>query len=232
MLPEELARIEEYLAQGGRMLVLLPSGSNPRETGLEQVLAKWGVGIGNQAIVDPQNSRWGSDVIISAFTKHPVTNPLLTSWLFLVQPRPVGKLPSQSADAPKVDEIAFTSANAYLTGENARKRMLPVMAAVEKGPVKGVITPRGSTRIIVTGDSTFLANRQLDLGGNRDFAGFAVNWLLDRTQLIEGVGPRPVTEYRLVMTRSQMQAAQWLLLAGMPGVSLALGGLVWLRRRK
>jgi len=67
---------------------------------------------------------------------------------------------------------------------------------------------------------------------NRDFVGYAVNWLLDRTQLLEELGPRPITEYRLVMTKSQLQTAQWILLAGMPGAVLLFGGLVWLRRRK
>jgi LPXTG-motif cell wall-anchored protein len=33
------------------------------------------------------------------------------------------------------------------------------------------------------------------------------------------------------MSHSQWQKAQWLLLAGFPGSVLALGGLVWLRRR-
>lgn len=77
----------------------------------------------------------------------------------------------------------------------------------------------------------FLGNRQLDLLANRDFAGLAANWLLDRTQLLEGLGPRPVSEYRLVMTKKQLQSAQWILLGAMPGGVLVLGTLVWLRRR-
>ena len=31
----------------------------------------------------------------------------------------------------------------------------------------------------------------IDAAANRDFAGYAVNWLLDRTVLLEGIGPRP-----------------------------------------
>ena len=72
----------------------------------------------------------------------------------------------------------------------------------------------------------------IDSAANRDFAGFAVNWLLDRPQLVEGIGARPVNEYRLVMTNSQLQSAQWVLLGGMPGAVLLLGGMVWFRRRR
>jgi hypothetical protein len=86
--------------------------------------------------------------------------------------------------------------------------------------------------MLVVGDSIFLANRQLDSAANRDFAGYAANWLLDRTQLLEGVGPRQVTEYKLIMSRSQLLRVQWLLLGGMPGAVLLVGSLVWLRRRR
>lgn len=235
-IPEpELQRIDEYLAQGGRLLALFNAASLNRATGLEAILAKWGVAVGNNVVVDPEHSQFGSDVIVSAFTanKHPVTNPLLGGGLYLVQPRTISKLSTENpiADAPKVEELAFSGQNAFLLGDPGRKRLFPVMAAVEHSGVKGIITERGHTRMLIVGDSVFLANRQLDLLGNRDFAGYAANWLLDRTQLVEGVGPRLVKEYRLVMTNAQLQAAQWLLLAGMPGCVLALGALVWFRRR-
>ena len=57
------------------------------------------------------------------------------------------------------------------------------------------------------------------------------NWLLDRTPLIQ-IGPRPVNEYSLLMTQTQLQSTELTLLAGMPGGVLFLGLLVWLRRRR
>ena len=86
--------------------------------------------------------------------------------------------------------------------------------------------------MIVVGDSFFLGNRQIESGANRDFAGYAANWLLDRTVLLEGIGPRPVTEFRLTMTRAQLKNVRWLLLGALPGGVLAFGWLVWLMRRK
>ena len=60
----------------------------------------------------------------------------------------------------------------------------------------------------------------------------AVNWLLDRPVLLNGIGPSPVTDFRLLMTKAQVRNVRWLLLAALPAAILALGGLVWLRRRK
>jgi hypothetical protein len=106
------------------------------------------------------------------------------------------------------------------------------MVAVEQKSVLGVANSRGATRMIVAGDSFFLDNQWIVAAANRDFAGYAVNWLLDRTMLLEGIGPRPVTEFRLTMTQSQQKTVRWLLLGALPGAVLLFGGLVWLARRK
>ena len=77
----------------------------------------------------------------------------------------------------------------------------------------------------------FLSNAHLGASGNEEFARSAVNWLLDQTHLLQGVGPQSVNEYRLVMTQAQLYSVRWLFLAGMPGAILLVGGLVWFRRR-
>ena len=108
------------------------------------------------------------------------------------------------ADAPKVEELAFSGPESTLMGDPAAApRSYPLMVAVEQTPVPGVANTRGTTRMIVVGDSFFLGNRQIESGANRDFAGYAANWLLDRTVLLDGIGPRPVKEFRLTMTRDQ-----------------------------
>ena len=110
---------------------------------------------------------------------------------------------------------------------------MPLMVAVERDTTKSVVPQRGSMRILAVGDSLFLDNQVIDfVDPNRDFAGYAVNWLLDRSALLNDIGPRRVTEYRLVMTRRQVQAVQWILLGALPGGVLLLGGLVWLGRRR
>ncbi len=231
----ELEKIDQYLSQGGRLLALFKVLSINKETGLEKILANWGVGVGNNIIKDPENTTVKTDVIVSDFRKHPIVNPLLGLRLQLILPRSVGalKLRAQAADAPHVEEIAFSGPKSFAEGDAAgAPQSYPLMVAVEKGAITGVVTERGATRMVVVGDSLFLGNRQIDSAANRDFAGFAVNWLLERTQLLERLGPRPIAMYRIVMTKPQLQSVQWVLLAGMPGAALALGALVWLRRRR
>jgi len=237
----ELEKIDQYLSQGGRLLALFNPVSINRETkseitGLDKILAKWGIEIGNEIIHDFEHTSpngGGQDIIVRDFNpQHPLVNPLLDSYLYLKQPRAVQKLKTspQTADAPKVDELAFTGPNAK-AGTSAPQRY-SLIVAVEKGAIKGVITERGSTRIVVAGDSVFLTNSGLRNLTNRDFAEYALNWLLERTQLLGGLGPRSIIEYRVVMSQSQLQRLEWILLGAIPGGVLLLGGLVWLRRRR
>jgi hypothetical protein len=229
---EELEKIDQYLSQGGRLLVLLHARSPI--AGLARILAKWGVQLGIDTIKDPEHTVLGTDMIVRNFNRqHPVVDKLVGSEIYLIRPRSVGKLKllSPTADAPTVEELAFTGPSAFTGDHPQSQQQFPLMVAVEKGAIKGAVTERGSTRIVVVGESIFLANTPIESADNRWFGWHAVNWLLARTQLLRGIGPKSVLEYKLTMGRNQLQTAQWILLAGMPGAVLMLGGLVWLRRR-
>lgn len=237
----ELEKIDQYLAQGGRLLALFNSLQFNRQSGrvppcgLEGLLEKWGVDVGDSVVLDAGNGadREGFDILVSWFNQsNSVVNPLISSGLQMIGARKAGRLRTrvQTADAPRVEELAFTGKGS-LTTTDRRPRSYPVMVAVEN-TIRGVSTDRGSTRMLVVGNSLFLANGYIEEAANRAFAGYAANWLLDRMQLLQGIGPRPVGQYRIVMTQTQKQTTRWLLLAGMPGSVLFLGALVWLRRRR
>jgi hypothetical protein len=238
----ELDKLDKYLILGGRVLLLL----NYRSPGFEHLLAKWGVDVGGNVIADEKNSRNDSFVIVADYGNHPVVKPLgqANVPLALVMPRSIGKKSSgsQNADAPQVIELVKSSTEAQavtdIRGGIARpnpgvdqRGEFPLIAAVEKGSIKAVNLDRGATRMIVAGDSRFLGNQMIDQAANRDFAWHAVNWLLDRSQLLGSIGPRPVKEYRFSMTARQMTTVRWILLAGVPGGVFIFGLLVWYRRQ-
>lgn len=230
----ELKKIDKYLAEGGRLLALFNYASVERPTGLEPILQRWGVIVSPDFVKDLDNQT--DDLIVRKFSSHPVVNPLTQLRLQMIRPRCIAKTVANNpaANAPQAEELAFSGDNSVLVGAaaNATPRGYPLMVAVEQKPVAGVITPRGATRILVAGDSIFLGNYCIEAGGNRDFVGYAANWLLDRPQLLQGIGPRPVTEFRLLLTGHQQTQLRWLLLGALPGGVLILGWLVWLVRRQ
>lgn len=233
----ELGKIDHYLSSGGRLLVLLDYNSLGHPTGLENFLAGWGVNVATEAIEDPEDAATGSpyNLVIQAFNNHPVVNSLVGSRMEMILPRPVGVISQQNApaDAPSVTVLAQTSPTCVIYGQHdVPPRAYPVMVAVEQNAVKGIATANGGMRMIVAGDSLFLDNQIINGGANRDFAANAANWLLDRPDsLLNGIGPAPVTDFRLLMTPTQVRNLRWLLLGALPGAVIGLGFLVWLRRR-
>lgn len=239
--PTEIERIERYLNQGGRLFLLFnPLG---RRTGLERILESWGVSVGQNYVTDPANQK-GTDqsiLIIGDFGSHPITQPLIGSGLALLQPRSITerKASGQNPNAPTIVELAFTSPKGeavILDSQRPRKDpahsgRIPVAIAVEKGSIAGISSDRGATRIIVAGDSYFLSDGLIELEANLDFGRNAAHWLLSRELLLEGIGPHPIQEYRLSITRAEMQFLFWTLIGAAPGAVLLVGGLVWLRRR-
>jgi hypothetical protein len=234
-LKDEVAKIGDYLQKrGGRLLALLTTNC-----GLEPLLAQhWGVSLGDGRVMDlDPHYKYSSYTFFTAtLFPHAIVNPLAKDNIpiLMVWPRPVFQVPDQNKvpGAPEVTLLAATSKDGVDTAR--RTGVFPLLIAVEQGVIQGVDSPRGAgTRIVVAGDSDFLDDEVIDtLEGNHDFAKLAVSWLLQRPQLVlDGLLPQPIREYKLYMTDARISIVRWLFLAGMPGAVLALGGLVWLRRR-
>jgi len=243
----ELTKIDQFLKDGGRMLVLFNMMYNSKNTGLEKIMADWGVEASRSLVQDKPNSGTGYDIAVERFGNHPIVNPLYQgerTRLHLVAPRCIRKIRAGqgSADAPNVTELAFTGPEGTVLTDIRGTEIHPhpttdlrtnvcLAVAVEKGKIKNVSADRGTTRMVVVGDSIFWGNQMLNSVHNREFAFLTVNWLLDQSELL-AIPARPITEYRLLMTKSQLTSVTWLMLAGMPGTVLLMGLLVWVRRRK
>lgn len=234
----EVEKLNTYLSRGGRALVLLPSRSN---TGLELLLRQWGVELGDDIVTDPAGDQPGGGIILNNFGDHEIVRSLSATQngLVLAAPRSVTNRPSgRGSDAPQVRPLVSTSARGMAISDYRGSRRfneardqqgtIAVAVAVERGGLPNVAG--GSTRMVVVGDSFFLNNTMIQNSVNRDFAGNAINWLVDRPRLI-GIAARPLREFSFIMTESQSRSVQWILLAGVPGAILAFGLLVWFRRQ-
>lgn len=230
----ELQRLGAYLQQGGRLLAMVNYQSADVRLGLDQVFEAWGVRLSAGVVRDPDNTISGTDIISGDFSSHAIMNPLLESRVHFLLPRAVGPASTNepAAAAPAAQCLVYSGPRAILQPLTAgRPGRHPLAVAVEQAEAPGVVTERGSARMVVLGDSILFGNQLIESGGNRDFANGIINWLLDRSALLQGVGPRRITEYRLVMTDAQFTRIQWILLGGLPALALALGGIVWLGRR-
>jgi ABC-2 type transport system permease protein len=244
--PAELDRIEQYLNQGGRLLAMFSIGpALLTGTGLERLLTQWGVDVGANLVEDAANARQGQAVafLTSRYGQHPIVSPLGDTRLQVLSTRTIAaRREAAGLAGTAVTELVYTGTNAVVytqfpDGQAIRTGRdpvgeFPLAVAVEKGGLPGVTTLRGGvTRIVVTGDSFMFGNQLLDYMGNRDFANQIINWLLDRSELMAGIGPRPMQDYQLALTPAQLRGVRLVLIAGLPLGALFVGFLVWLRRR-
>ncbi|MBM3822834.1 MAG: hypothetical protein FJ404_08120 [Verrucomicrobia bacterium] len=247
--PDEAAKVERYLNRGGKALMLF--GIEPLLYGkpgvgqLDRVLAAWGVQVGGSLVYDREESVSGQDLLVTRFGSHPIARAMTDAQLYFALPRPVRPVENKpsGADAPQVTELLLTGPKAVTASDISAEKVrihpakdrtgtVSLAVAVERGAIQGISDGHGSTRLVVIGDPSIFANRTIDSVANRDFAGLVLNWLLDRSELLGGIEPRPFKEYQLALSQEKSFWLRWSLLAGVPGACLLPGVLVWFRRRK
>ena len=218
------------------------------ETGLDSMLRRWGVALRNDFVLDPKNTLKGSDVLILAYYEHPITMRMVGSGARFHLPRSVESLvaddqQAEAGDRPVVVQLAMTSEKSWSetqVGETSAKYdegtgdlrgPFSLAVAVERGATQKMLDVQiRPSRMVVFGDSDFVSNGALT-GGNQDLFMSALNWLLDREELM-AIAPKPIEEVRLSLTRKQLDRLFWINVAGIPSVAVVLGLLVWFRRRK
>jgi ABC-type uncharacterized transport system involved in gliding motility auxiliary subunit len=242
----ELDAFAAYLNNGGRMLVLLdptlsPAGGGLVNTNLDGWLARYGIKMGQNIVIDPASMLpfFGPETIfIKSYGEHPITKafagagvPVLVS---LARSAGAG-----SAPGIKVTDLLRTSdkgwgetdlAHLDKVGQDARDLAGPVpIGAV----AESALTAPGkkSMRLVVFGDSDFATNQLL--GSNQDnglLLANTLNWLVEREALL-GIPPKKTEQVRLTLTGDEIRKV-YLVAALLPILAVALGGYVFSRRRR
>ena len=239
----ELDLINDYLERSGRVMLLIDSMTR---TGLEPLLRRWGVVLGDDIIMDPGRSFTGREIFVTDYGLHPITAGVRGLTTVFYNPRsvfPVNETErpaADQADKPHVSILAQSSASSWAeTNPDQvpvrfdpgidRPGPIPLAVAVERGPVPGIDVQIRSTRLIVIGDSGFASNAALT-GGDEDLFMRSMNWLLDRDELM-AIAPRQVDELRLVLSQQQQRWLHIWVLGVLPASVALFGFVVWGRRR-
>lgn len=216
----EIARLDAYLRQGGRLMVLAESPESPL---LQTFLPSWGV-LAKSVAAKSARTLSGTDAVISDFGTHGVTAPLKGSQIVL--DRPVVFAASAAAGATAgADRIEF-SPIAIVDGAS-------VAVIAERGVGAGKDTAIRPTRIAVIGDAGFVRNAQLEAraNANRDFFLNCVAYLSGSHAITSGGA-----DGELLVTgldrRGRMRLMAVTAGAVPFAVLLVLSLVVWRRRRR
>ena len=232
------------------------------DTGLAAWLAGYGVRLGDDIVVDPSNPLpfYGAETIfVQADGTHPIVRSLGQAKLPVILPlaRSVGR--GTPPAGTEVIELLRTSpegwgevdlANLHAVGRGPADLAGPVPVAVavggaeakrdplagdEEEPAEAATTPAPPAtiawRLVVVGDSDFATNAQLANVGNPTLLANTLNWMVERQKLL-GIGPKSPEQVRLNLSAAQLRWVTLWVLLGLPGLAVAAGVWMHLRRRR
>jgi ABC-type uncharacterized transport system involved in gliding motility auxiliary subunit len=243
-LQAEIEALATYLEGGGKLLALVDPFVAPR---LGELLERFGVRLGNDVVLDPENRLGGGEllsaVVTDLNTEHQVTasldSPALFSGIRSLDAR-------EDADAGRIAVRLLRSGPRSWASEDpeilrgaqprfvaGRDRNGPFTVAVEVSqPVAREDAAGRRTVLMVYGDSQFVTNRFLDYLGNRDLALNSLNWLARDDRLVSSRAKlkEPGKNFFFV-SQAEMGELFRMAVVVQPGAFLALGILVLLWRR-
>ncbi len=243
----EVAQLDQYLKNRGRVFVMLDPAKQP--TGLEELLARWGVEAGNNLLVS-RDTLLGVAPVINVnvlgveYAQHPISRPLErinTEFPYARSVHRSRSAPAAGAEQPRVTELVksdprfwgetdFEAQDVEFDAATDQKGPFSLAVAVESARPQGVDVDLGVARLVVVGTSGFVDNSSVTHGNMLLFMN-SLNWLLQREQLV-AVGPKTPDEFRLDMSPNQVRAVYLLVIGGLP-LAVGLAGLmVWTKRRK
>jgi hypothetical protein len=235
-----LAALRRYLEQGGGALVaFLEPGV---ESGLERLLADFGLASPDAVVVDPASAALdgnadGLGILAFSYASHPVTRGLNRNRMtffpgarafVLRKPRP----------RDDIDRLVMASARSWLSEDLSlleRSRSLPEAGDARRDYHTLVAAGRyersgGESRIVAFGDSDFASNRQLRTLYNLDLALNAVHWAAEReAEIVMRPKIRDTVQFPLPVANTLETLYGVGLLV--PELLLIAGLLVWLRSR-
>lgn len=237
---KELDLIDEYLKNGGRLLMLCDPFPLPK---IESYLQSLNIQLARDFIIDEKSKLIALDdltPIIIPDKNHPIARYMNEVVVFPVC-RSVIPL-----DESEMDIFAYSSPESW--AEQDTQSVYDGKASFDKGkdikgpvPVAAVALVKSSKeghqtkepgRLVVMGDSDFVSNHYFNILGNKDLFLNTVNWLAEKSELLSvraKAGSAPVSLLFLTENESRLVLFSSVIIE--PGIILLIGIAVVLWRR-
>lgn len=237
---EAIEALDRYVRRGGRLVAFLEPG---RDTGVEGLLARYGLEVPDGVVVDEaagpvEGLPRGVAPIVYSYGSHPITRGLSPRTMtFFLRARPV--VPARKPEPEdQLVGLAFSSPRAWLAVESgAIERGLaplrPEGVQPERFPLAAAgLYPRDGVegRIVAFGDADFASNHYLRTLYNLDLLLNAMHWVLSREDAIT-LRPKQVTQDQDPLTPQQSLSMLYGVGLLLPELLLVAAALAWVRQR-
>ncbi|MGH9729691.1 MAG: GldG family protein [Candidatus Acidiferrales bacterium] len=234
--PQESQMVEKYLDGGGKAMLLLDPGTDPK---LDAVLESWNIKLGDNYVIDVSGvgrllgAGPGIPLVVD-YGDSPVVRDFKGSMTFFPLARTVS-IADTSKTEPEAVELLKTSSASFTVPNLGNGTVKYDPKTDQRGPLSlGVAAEKksGSTdaRLVVIGNSEFATNQWVGQQRNGDLFFNAVNWLTAEENLIS-IRPKEAANRRVTLTEAQQRELSWFSMVFLPLIVIIGGIYIWVKRR-
>lgn len=240
---EELAVLESYLENGGNLLYISQPPRTARPEKLETLLSRYGITAREGLVVEGNGNYYALGTphyLLPDLESHAITNPLLEENYYCLLPIAQGlEIAEGLPETVTVSPLLTTSPKAYSKLAGYRLETYEKEPGDLDGPFHlGAASVRTlddglESRLVWIGSSGITddqANAQVS-GGNQDLFLNALSWLCDQEQSVT-IHAKSLSANYLTMPEQTVSVLSVIVLAVIPGMVLALGLALTIRRRR
>jgi ABC-type uncharacterized transport system involved in gliding motility auxiliary subunit len=218
LLPAEIQSLEQYLAQGGKVLLLLD-----KPIGLESLLKKWGVALQDNIIYSQVGSQTLPMAVVTNYGDHPIGQSFGNNISLYPQAHSLTKLAAPNLEN---QEILLTDTNSWAANQPSNKPQKSTKALTIGIAAKSTKT---AGKLVVIGNSLFMRDGMFNRYFNGDVLLNSIGWLSDQQNL--ATRPKEITNRRINLNDFQAQILFWLPIVLLPLLSFSGASWLWWQQR-
>ncbi|MHB8755283.1 MAG: GldG family protein [Candidatus Acidiferrales bacterium] len=234
--PQEAQMAEKYLDGGGKVMLLLDPGTDPK---LDSVLQAWNIKLGGNYVIDASGvgrllgAGPGIPLVVN-YGDSPIVRNFNGDMTFFPLARTVS-IADTSKPNPVSVELLKTSAASFTVPNLGNGTVKYDPATDQRGPLSlGVAAEKkegsADARLVVIGNSVFATNQWVGEQRNGDLFFNAINWLTQEGNLIS-IRPKETANRRVTLTEAQQRELSWFSMVFLPLFVILAGIYVWVKRR-
>ncbi len=237
---EEREVIEEYLASGGKMLLITsPLTSGETLTNLNALMYNYGVTSQSGIVVEGDGSyyAWGTPYyLLPTINSHSITSSISSAGYSILSAISQGLTVSDSlSDGISVSELLTTSDDAYSKVDSYEMTTTEREDGDIDGPFALAVSIQDSNTgagIIWIGSASILddTTNEMVSGANQDFFLNCLNYLCEKDDSSLSIHAKSMSLDYLTMTSDQVTGYAVLFIAIIPIAFIAIGIIVYVRR--
>ncbi|GAB4346193.1 MAG: hypothetical protein Kow0099_27180 [Candidatus Abyssubacteria bacterium] len=240
----ELSALARYVEGGGRALFLVDPETAPS---LKPFLAKYGIVLGDDYVVDRLSRLFGADYLVpvpTSYSDHAITrNFNIITFFPGARSVSVGKAEAgvRTTWLAKTGEGSWAETDIARMTQDGEVSFNPeedTPGPVTLGAVAEVKTAQSAEEgeaaqaaVVVYGDSDFVTNARINLSGNADLFMNTINWLAREEALI-AIAPKERRFTPVVMTATQGRLLFLVSVVALPGIVFLAAVGAYVRRSR